>query len=95
MATNNAYLVKFTVSGSGDFPMDMLRYDACWPETPHEITHEGRREVTVIGYCRTTPCFKRTGQPGEYPTFDRWRSFMWSVKPESIEVIRKITERDA
>lgn len=29
-------LLHFTVEGRGDFPLDMLRYDACYPFTEHD-----------------------------------------------------------
>lgn len=75
----------FTVRGRGEFPLDMLRYDTCWPrrgEDVHRIepsyaTGEGdlsKREVNLAMY---TP-IKR----GPFTTWERWNSFGWQVIKE-------------
>jgi len=62
---------EFTVTGTGQFPVDMLRYDSCWPATESDSTRLGGgpvmepRSVTVRGLRR--------------PTVGRWKSFGWSV----------------
>lgn len=59
----------FTVAGSGEFPLDMLRYDECWPVDGNAVaamTGEGRRGVQL-----------RTNR--RMPTRDRWDSFSWKV----------------
>jgi hypothetical protein len=66
-----------TFKGSGAFPLDMLRYDRCWPRNSDQIPdmalqHFSRRfletrTVTVSSY-----------QPF---TIARWRSFGWDVVP--------------
>lgn len=72
--------VKFTVVGGVSFPVDMLRYDSCWPAYEQEsrkieamIRHEhrGQQEVTLLGL--------------HNPTIARWDSFVWRVKEDSIE----------
>lgn len=68
---------RFIVRGSGEFPYDMLRYDACWPE--HELGERssrqlsggwdrGPREVTLLTERHVTP--------------RRWESFGWKVVTE-------------
>lgn len=65
--------IEFTVSGRGEFPFDMLRYDHCWPANEAQsgkLTRttgplESAREITLRGL---------TG-----PTAARWRSFNWEV----------------
>ena len=66
----------FVVAGSGRFPVDMLRYDCCYPangESAEGILSdgayggEGMREVRLIS-CMVTR-----------PTAERWRSFGWVV----------------
>jgi hypothetical protein len=65
-------LRTFVVCGSGDFPYDMLRYDACWPATegdsallsPRYIEHRQVTLETISGF-ETTP--------------ERWKSFLWEV----------------
>lgn len=61
----------FTVAGRGAFPLDMLRYDCCWPMTGDDVTNlDGtieRREITLVS---ATP---------NSPTRGRWSSFGWPV----------------
>jgi hypothetical protein len=71
---------QFRVTGRYPFPVDMLRYDCCWPassEDGHKIEQSIRREsegaVTVTLY---------TGYPSA-PTVARWKSFGWTVDPTS------------
>lgn len=66
---------KFTVSGRGTFPFDMLRYDCCYPHSPQDVTKldgRGLREVTLIAA-------KPVG-----PTNRRWNSFGWDVVSEEV-----------
>ena len=71
--------VRFTVEGSGTFPFDMLRYDACWPESESRDSYRlaadygndknppSRRQVTLLSDNRHAP------------TYGRWESFTWKV----------------
>lgn len=69
----------YFVSGRGEFPYDMLRYDRAAPYSTEDavklgspyFTPENREELRKI----------RTVQLVSYqePTVDRWSSFMWSV----------------
>lgn len=63
---------EFTVEGCGPFPIDMLRYDSCWPKSERYDSsniagaHDrGRRRVVLI-----------TADDAA-PTPDRWESFGW------------------
>lgn len=61
------------VEGSGDVPIDMLRYDACMPHEEKdshrfERTDERRRLVLVRRSVSETP-----------GNADRWRSFGWRI----------------
>lgn len=69
----------YTVIGTGHFPFDMLRYDQAWPEDAgHELApmmhdHKDRlvkREQRLVGLSQ--------------PTADRWASFGWYVKADSV-----------
>ena len=63
---------KFTVEGSGKFPIDMLRYDRAFPcieRDSGQITARGKRRVALL---KVDP--NRTG-----PTVARWGSFGWRV----------------
>ena len=64
----------YYVTGSGDFPFDMLRYDAAWPVTSVDAAklsaEHKRRSVKLHSY--------------QEPTVDRWSSFLWSVGTEDL-----------
>jgi hypothetical protein len=67
--------VRFTVCGSGTFPFDMLRYDACHPAGEQQSAllfdhHDEWREVELIHYSEVKSW---------EPTVERWRSFGWDV----------------
>jgi hypothetical protein len=61
--------LRYTVSGRGKFPADMLRYDSAVALTPTD-DERGLRHVQIRG----TGC-----------TPARWSSFGWSVHPEIEE----------
>ena len=59
----------FSVRGRGRFPIDMLRYDSCWPFQTKDsaaIEADGVRTVTL-----------ESASPNR--TAARWRSFGWEV----------------
>jgi hypothetical protein len=62
------YLFKYYVTGAGAFPLDMLRYDECWPIDGHTVDCQERRCVYMQSY--------------REPTIDRWSSFGWSVSAD-------------
>jgi hypothetical protein len=64
---------QFTVVGTGHFPNDMLRYDACWPSSSGDAVTMGTKEY---GQLRTVRL--RTERSGS-PTVKRWESFGWNV----------------
>jgi hypothetical protein len=72
---------KFTVRGSWNFPLDMLRYDGCWPSRGEDVQaiyssitgERGVQEVTLSTVTRTKQDALR------FPTDDRWSSFNWKV----------------
>lgn len=76
MATSEVW--EFEVRGSGDFPTDMLRYDACYPKgTSDAIAINSRfrnaadhREIRTVKLVSTTKA----------PTEARWASFGWTVR---------------
>ena len=67
---------QFTVIGRGEFPMDMLRYDGCYPKSEKDtvtMQSDGLREVML----------HKTLNWGHSkiwsPTVGRWNSFGWAV----------------
>jgi len=73
------YITEFKVRGFGSFPLDMLRYDSCFPQNSNDAFRIGdpdnKEEITLVHYW---------GHRGWRPTFDRWKSFLWSVDPNSV-----------
>lgn len=65
----------FVVVGKGSFPVDMLRYDKCWPasefmsglivNTSHQTNHPDSHRIELRGL--------------KTPTVGRWSSFGWRV----------------
>lgn len=69
--------ISVIVSGTGYFPVDMLRYDCCFPASEKDVVAisksmktPNRQEVVAIhlfsAYGKVTP--------------ERWASFGWQVK---------------
>jgi hypothetical protein len=68
---------EFVVRGTSSFPLDMLRYDCCYPASQDGVSNMiGRggstREVTL-----------KADSP---PTPGRWASFGWQVVKEEKKV---------
>ena len=65
---------QFTVRGTGTFPLDMLRYDGCYPK-------ETKDALNIAEDCnmRTVTLIKPVDSKNNTPTFDRWKSFGWTV----------------
>ena len=66
---------EFEVRGSGYFPMDMLRYDGCYPATTDDVLRMSDNEK---GW-RTVRLFMPVSSKDIVPTVGRWRSFGWQV----------------
>lgn len=82
------YITDFTVEGRGDFPLDMLRYDQCWPadsaavtaiETTYgsELERHGSTVAQQPGLRRIR--LRKVSGSGIGPTEGRWNSFGWRV----------------
>lgn len=59
---------KYTVSGTGEFPFDMLRFESCWPNDKHDAANLGTRSyrrVTLLG--------------PHAPDVKRWKAYGWIV----------------
>ena len=88
-----SYRLKFTVEGSGDFPIDMLRYDHCYPATSTQSAiipqdAEQRRVRLAISLYSTKTNMDRCIKSGILPCVERWKSFGWEVLREETEAIR-------
>jgi hypothetical protein len=74
-------VVRFTVRGRGTFPVDMLRYDCCYPTssdgacsilthyTDSEYNKERKVELSMV-----------VEHKNQRPTEARWISFGWTVE---------------
>lgn len=68
--------VRFRVEGRGAFPLDMLRYDMCYP---------ARGEDAIAMEWDLDPNFRETrsvwlvAHASSAPTIGRWASFGWRV----------------
>lgn len=76
----------FTVEGSGQFPIDMLRYDCCWlrdeiwdPETLLSYTAPFR-QVAITRYVET-----KDAQPSpRWPSRGGWKVVADSIRTERL-----------
>jgi hypothetical protein len=69
------YSQRFFVMGKGTFPMDMLRYDGCFPASQDAVvaldsTVPGNRSIQMRRY---------VSDKAAVPTTGRWASFGWTV----------------
>lgn len=72
----------FTVEGGGNFPLDMLRYDRCWPASQEDVwkisTNDlARRQVTLT---------RLVHNKNKLPAIDRWASYNWTYLPQSMQL---------
>jgi hypothetical protein len=77
------YATRFVVRGAGAFPVDMLRYDGCYPSDSRAVSAMAGPERDNVAH--------PAGDPREVeltsvnhnkrwePTRGRWQSFGWSV----------------
>lgn len=79
------YHQSFTVSGRGQFPIDMLRYDTCFPVNPESVSviYDCCSNHDLNALHNTEPVKVRLARYVDskvtQPTIDRWRSFGWNV----------------
>ena len=67
----------FTVAGNDDFPLDMLRYDLCYPKSQRDASEMAKTFRQRRGEYRVTLVSSKA------PTEERWGSFGWAL--ESVE----------
>ena len=71
-------MVPFVVEGQGFFPLDMLRYDSCWPVDSDAVAEIHESVERGVG----NPVHHRVRMLSANPTgptVDRWESFGWTV----------------
>lgn len=70
---------EFTVEGTGPFPIDMLRYDECWPAGE---AHDAAAIANTFHPRNIGAPWRITlkSRKLDAPTYKRWESFSWKVK---------------
>ena len=82
----NLYRTHFSVIGSFDFPLDMLRYDSCFPvdtESADAIDNSTGTKQQVKKRL-TVKLSKLHFGKDPHLTPDRWSSFLWVIDHRSI-----------
>ena len=70
--------VHFTVTGSGTFPLDMLRYDRCFPRDSTDCALMDNSDYQRKRTVRLAIDDARRGRSAV--TEARWQSFGWTVE---------------
>ena len=73
-------IYEYFVSGKGEFPFDMLRYDACWPMTGEDAD----KLDTPYGSAERIKMRSIRMRSYRQPTIARWQSFLWAVGTENL-----------
>ena len=82
---------RIVVRGSGYFPIDMLRYDRCCPDTEGDSgkiiftmdrLERGAKEMKEEEKFQIS--LKKIDTKNWYPQKDRWESFGWKVTEHKI-----------
>lgn len=74
---------RFIVTGFIQFPLDMLRYDSCWPDGQDDVAtiqHTFDVEHRKIQHRGQKPFEVALSSCSPDPTKARWESFGWRVK---------------
>ncbi len=80
------YKQTFTVKGTFQFPIDMRRYDGCFP---FDESDRGKIERAMDTGCDPWEVkLMRYETKNHLPTIDRWRSFCAEVVIESVETTK-------
>ena len=79
-------MARYTVTGRGHFPFDMLRYDQAWPSTSDEAAKLQRFVESTQAVRRadrgTLTVELATAKKDYHIAFERWKSFGW--EPELV-----------
>lgn len=77
------YQRSFTVRGAGEFPLDMLRYDRCWPNAGDDVEailpRYGGAALGALATREVRLCKFAHTKRGPYVEEGRWTSFGWTV----------------
>jgi hypothetical protein len=73
------YRCRFTVEGRGQFPVDMLRRDACYPESEQDSGLITLTFDRVPGVAVRIHLERRVMSKSWAPTTGWWETFGWKV----------------
>ncbi len=73
----------FTVWGTTPFPIDMLRYDCCWPATAADSMAIERSIAKRDSQTVIIRLMSRVQRRHWHPAIDRWRSLGWRMSDYS------------
>ena len=83
----NQYRTRFHVIGSSHFPLDMLRYDSCFPDST-EAADEIECSVLARAQHQDITLQKLHVRKDPQLTPERWSSFLWIIDRSSITTER-------
>lgn len=72
------YTHIFLVTGRGAFPLDMVRYDTCHPQTGDDV--DTMIDDTNSTELRTVKLVAAGKRKNWQPTYERWASFGWTAE---------------
>jgi len=79
-AGQRVWLKRFEVRGTGAFPIDMLRYDNCWPASERDsMTIIRSFRLRGSGEAWSIHLMTAKGDRLLEPEYNRWASFGWAV----------------
>jgi hypothetical protein len=79
---------NFTVKGRGQFPLDMLRYDMCWPQTTQDVSiitgSIGLKDQDIMDQHGPKGGYTVSLQALQPPSIKRWESLGWPAVYRSV-----------
>lgn len=86
------YRQTFVVTGKSNFPLDMLRYDHCWPDTSEDAVKIGTDDPAIWAHpdsgVMAVFLSRHVSSPKDLPTEGRWNSFGWKIIPHSVRTMK-------
>lgn len=84
------YSITFKVTGKFEFPLDMLRYDQCYPVAQVDVAAIAQKVAPYADKDAADACPIITLSSCNWnrfwgPTAERWKSFGWQVVENSRE----------
>lgn len=74
------YTRRFIVEGQVVFPIDMLRYDRCWPDSSSDaIKILNSIDASVLHMPHVVTLIMLCNDRDDKPEAKRWESFGWKV----------------